>query len=246
MVTWFFWQTYISNNERIVHLKPRPSTNKSKFADLSPESKSKESNLAARTKAGGTCEECGKHLQDERNRFCSITCKVTSHALIYCLDFVVYLDIICDSNHVQLLGLSASSGAPKPRSKPLFTKEFSRTCRSKWLYFEWQPEFRTGVIYIWSWAIWMGWSRELQKASKENHPSEASFCFHILEVITTLYQFLPFSFDSIFLFPFLENKISWTFDWNSTPLYPILGSKYKLGVWGSVALRKVTSWACTA
>ncbi|KAJ1437854.1 hypothetical protein SESBI_03277 [Sesbania bispinosa] len=69
-------QTYISNNERIVHLKPRPSTNKSKFADPCPESKSKETNLS-RPKSGGTCEECGKHLQDERNRFCSIICKIS-------------------------------------------------------------------------------------------------------------------------------------------------------------------------
>ncbi|WVZ25800.1 hypothetical protein V8G54_004344, partial [Vigna mungo] len=66
-------QTYISNNERIVHLKPRPSINKSK-SDLSPESKSKEPSI--RPKTGGKCEECGKHLQDERNRFCSITCKI--------------------------------------------------------------------------------------------------------------------------------------------------------------------------
>ncbi|KAL1327862.1 hypothetical protein HN51_037857 [Arachis hypogaea] len=70
-------QTYISNNERIVHLKPRPSTNKPKTSDLSPDSKFKEYNFSSRTKPGGTCEECGKHLQDERNRFCSITCKVS-------------------------------------------------------------------------------------------------------------------------------------------------------------------------
>lgn len=77
------WQTYISNNERIIHLKPRPSTNKSKaVTDLCTESKSKETNLSTRPKSGGTCEECGKHLQDERNHFCSITCKVNSHALI--------------------------------------------------------------------------------------------------------------------------------------------------------------------
>lgn len=74
-------QTYISNNERIVHLKPRPSITKSKSADLSPDSKSKETNLSARLKAGGTCEECGKHLQDERNRFCSITCKISVHPM---------------------------------------------------------------------------------------------------------------------------------------------------------------------
>ncbi|XP_027344012.1 uncharacterized protein LOC113856410 [Abrus precatorius] len=70
-------QTYISNNERIVHLKPRPSTTKSKSADLSPDSKSKETSITTKPKSGGTCEECGKHLQDERNRFCSITCKIS-------------------------------------------------------------------------------------------------------------------------------------------------------------------------
>jgi hypothetical protein len=72
------WQTYISNNERIVHLKPRPPIYKSKVGDQCPESKSKENNLSARFKSGGsTCEQCGKHLQDERSRFCSIICKVT-------------------------------------------------------------------------------------------------------------------------------------------------------------------------
>ncbi|XP_061374550.1 protein RGF1 INDUCIBLE TRANSCRIPTION FACTOR 1-like [Gastrolobium bilobum] len=70
-------QTYVSNNERIVHLKPRPSTIKSKSADLSPESKSKETNISTRPKSGGTCEQCGKHIQDDRNRFCSITCKIS-------------------------------------------------------------------------------------------------------------------------------------------------------------------------
>ncbi|GAU12870.1 hypothetical protein TSUD_73570 [Trifolium subterraneum] len=71
-------QTYISNNERIVHLKPRPPIYKSKAGDQCPESKSKENNLSARFKSGGSaCEECGKHLQDERSRFCSIICKIS-------------------------------------------------------------------------------------------------------------------------------------------------------------------------
>ncbi|XP_020232069.1 uncharacterized protein LOC109812498 isoform X2 [Cajanus cajan] len=69
--------TYISNNERILHLKPRPSIVKPKSADLSPQSKSKETTISTRQKSGGTSEECGKHLQDERNRFCSITCKIS-------------------------------------------------------------------------------------------------------------------------------------------------------------------------
>jgi len=119
---WCNMQTYISNNERIVHLKPRPSITKSKSADLSPDSKYKETGIATRPKSGGTCEECGKHLQDERNRFCSITCKVTAmfRFNVYilwstCISFV-------DSSHVQLLDLSASSGDPIPRSKSMFTK----------------------------------------------------------------------------------------------------------------------------
>lgn len=70
-------QTYISNKDRIVHLKPRPPIYKSKVGDQCPESKSKESNLSARFKSGGsTCEECGKHLQDEHSRWCSIICKI--------------------------------------------------------------------------------------------------------------------------------------------------------------------------
>lgn len=73
------WQTYISNNERIVHLKPRPAIGRPKAVDLCPDSKSKDYNFSTKLKSGGTCEECGKHLPDERNCFCSITCKVTCH-----------------------------------------------------------------------------------------------------------------------------------------------------------------------
>ncbi|KAI9074994.1 hypothetical protein K1719_043044 [Acacia pycnantha] len=57
-------QTYISNNEKIIHLNPRLS---SKNTKMSSKSRS----------GGGTCEECGKHLQDERNCFCSISCKIS-------------------------------------------------------------------------------------------------------------------------------------------------------------------------
>ncbi|KAL2627025.1 hypothetical protein AAZX31_07G160300 [Glycine max] len=76
-------QTYVSNNEKIVHLRPRTSTKefkltrKSKFDNLCSESNAKEVKVATPPKWGGTCEECGKHLQDERNRFCSITCKIS-------------------------------------------------------------------------------------------------------------------------------------------------------------------------
>jgi len=54
-------QTYISNNDKIVLIKPR-------LAKTSTSQK----------QAGGFCEECGKQLQDKRNRFCSIKCKVTT------------------------------------------------------------------------------------------------------------------------------------------------------------------------
>ncbi|XP_027362211.1 uncharacterized protein LOC113869893 [Abrus precatorius] len=79
-------QTYISNNDKIVHLKPRTSskdmklTKKSKFESPSPEpqaKEAKEAKVSTNPKWGGTCEECGKHLQDERNKFCSITCKIS-------------------------------------------------------------------------------------------------------------------------------------------------------------------------
>lgn len=77
-------QTYISNNDKIVHLKPRPSKEKkqviirSKFASQNhDESQMKETNITTPQKPAGTCEECGKHLQDKRNQFCSIKCKIT-------------------------------------------------------------------------------------------------------------------------------------------------------------------------
>ncbi|KAL2347806.1 hypothetical protein Fmac_001806 [Flemingia macrophylla] len=74
-------QTYVSNNEKIVHLRPRTSskefklTRRSKF-DTHLCSNAKEAKVTP-PKWGATCEECGKHLQDERNRFCSITCKIS-------------------------------------------------------------------------------------------------------------------------------------------------------------------------
>ncbi|KAJ1425312.1 hypothetical protein SESBI_11022 [Sesbania bispinosa] len=76
-------QTYISNNDKIVHLKPRPSSKdiklakRSKAANRSPESQAKETKTSTPPKWGGSCEECGRHLQDNRNRFCSITCKIS-------------------------------------------------------------------------------------------------------------------------------------------------------------------------
>ncbi|KAG5014794.1 hypothetical protein JHK82_020477 [Glycine max] len=100
-------QTYISNNERIVHLKPRPSITKSKSADLSPDSKSKETGIATRPKSGGTCEECGKHLQDERNRFCSITCKISVHPVETQNQFQSQ----CSQNHQSARGIIT----PKPQ-----------------------------------------------------------------------------------------------------------------------------------
>ncbi|WJX16792.1 hypothetical protein P8452_06781 [Trifolium repens] len=81
-------QTYISNNDKIVHLKPRPISKekklaiKPKFASLSHESQIKETKTStSHNKLGGICEECGKHLQDKRNRFCSVRCKMSIEEL---------------------------------------------------------------------------------------------------------------------------------------------------------------------
>ncbi|XP_039688138.1 protein RGF1 INDUCIBLE TRANSCRIPTION FACTOR 1 [Medicago truncatula] len=57
-------QTYISNNDKIVLIKPRPPKTST-----------------SQKQAGGICEECGKQLQDKRNRFCSIKCKITIEEL---------------------------------------------------------------------------------------------------------------------------------------------------------------------
>ncbi|KAK4261820.1 hypothetical protein QN277_004768 [Acacia crassicarpa] len=78
-------QTYISNNEKIIHLNPRLSSKnpkpskRDKCVDVgSPDSQSQDTKMSSKSKSGGgTCEECGKHLQDERNCFCSISCKIS-------------------------------------------------------------------------------------------------------------------------------------------------------------------------
>jgi len=115
-------QTYISNKDRIVHLRPRPPIYKSKAGDQCPESKSKESNLSARFKSGGsTCEECGKHLQDEHSRWCSIICKVTNVLLFNGKNLLFSITSFVTQNHVLLL----DRGASKPRSKSSHNKEFS-------------------------------------------------------------------------------------------------------------------------
>lgn len=56
------WQTYKINGEKAVHLNPRPQ--------------SKDTKPSTKSKLGGTCEACGRYLQDLPNRFCSIACKV--------------------------------------------------------------------------------------------------------------------------------------------------------------------------
>lgn len=56
-------QTYKINGEKAVHLNPRPQ--------------SKDAKPSTKSKFGGTCEACGRYLQDLPNRFCSIACKVS-------------------------------------------------------------------------------------------------------------------------------------------------------------------------
>ncbi|XP_062150166.1 protein RGF1 INDUCIBLE TRANSCRIPTION FACTOR 1 [Alnus glutinosa] len=56
-------QTYKINGEKAVHLNPRPQ--------------SKDTKPSTKSKLGGTCEACGRYLQDLPNRFCSIACKVS-------------------------------------------------------------------------------------------------------------------------------------------------------------------------
>ncbi|KAK2443067.1 protein RGF1 INDUCIBLE TRANSCRIPTION FACTOR [Trifolium repens] len=81
-------QTYILNNSKTVHLKPRPLSKekklaiKSKVGSLSHEFQIKETKTStSRNKLGGICEECGKHLQDKRKRFCSVRCKMSIEEL---------------------------------------------------------------------------------------------------------------------------------------------------------------------
>lgn len=81
-------QTYISNNDKIVHLKPRPSIKDIKLGKISKSAnQAKEAQTSTPPKSGGICKECGKHLQDARNHFCSIKCKVTTP----CFNLMCYL-----------------------------------------------------------------------------------------------------------------------------------------------------------
>lgn len=83
-------QTYISNNEKIVHIKPKPSTKGKGVNIFTPihESEAKKirkiSTIPLKPSDGGSCQECGKILLEKRYRFCSIACKVTTthHTLI--------------------------------------------------------------------------------------------------------------------------------------------------------------------
>ncbi|KAK7836662.1 protein RGF1 INDUCIBLE TRANSCRIPTION FACTOR 1 [Quercus suber] len=56
-------QTYKINGKKAVHLNPRH--------------RSKDARPSTKSKFGGTCEGCGRYIQDLPNRFCSIACKVS-------------------------------------------------------------------------------------------------------------------------------------------------------------------------
>lgn len=56
-------QTYKINGKKAVHLNPRH--------------RSKDTKPSTKSKFGGTCEGCGRYIQDLPNRFCSIACKVS-------------------------------------------------------------------------------------------------------------------------------------------------------------------------
>jgi hypothetical protein len=83
-----------------VHLKPRPLSKEKKLAikpkvpSLSHESQIKKTKTSTSyNKLGGICEECGKHLQDKRNRFCSLRCKVNSVSLSLNFKFIAFLTL---------------------------------------------------------------------------------------------------------------------------------------------------------
>ncbi|XP_024019354.1 uncharacterized protein LOC21390182 [Morus notabilis] len=56
-------QTYKINGEKAVHLNPRPQ--------------SKDAKPSTKSFCAGSCEACGRYIQDPPNRFCSIACKVS-------------------------------------------------------------------------------------------------------------------------------------------------------------------------
>ncbi|XP_050234219.1 protein RGF1 INDUCIBLE TRANSCRIPTION FACTOR 1 [Mercurialis annua] len=60
-------QTYKINGEKAVHLNPRPQQ--------------KDARPSTKAKFGGSCDACGRYLQDLPNLYCSIACKVESVAL---------------------------------------------------------------------------------------------------------------------------------------------------------------------
>ncbi len=61
---YLIWQTYKINGKKAVHLNPRH--------------RSKDTKPSTKSKFGGTCEGCGRYIQDLPNRFCSIACKVNT------------------------------------------------------------------------------------------------------------------------------------------------------------------------
>ncbi|KAL5553294.1 hypothetical protein UlMin_040695 [Ulmus minor] len=56
-------QTYKINGEKAVHLNPRPQP--------------KDAKPSTKAICAGSCEACGRYLQDPPNHFCSIQCKIS-------------------------------------------------------------------------------------------------------------------------------------------------------------------------
>ncbi|KAG8634793.1 protein RGF1 INDUCIBLE TRANSCRIPTION FACTOR 1 isoform X2 [Manihot esculenta] len=109
-------QTYKINGEKAVHLNPRPQSR-----DAKPSTKAR---------FGGSCESCGRYIQDLPNRFCCIACKfsavlVKPKALTFTIQ--EFSDLSWKQNYNEETQSNDEKSSSSSSSSPSSSSSFSLT-----------------------------------------------------------------------------------------------------------------------